>query len=88
MAAPALHLTVSVPVAIELMPGWHEQFQPQGPFVVLADPAAIDPSASREAVTHPETVTREEAVHRDLQLRRRRRCRGLGFTRAGPQGCS
>jgi alcohol dehydrogenase class IV len=44
MAAPALHLTVSVPVAIELMPGWHEQLQPQGPFVVLADPAAIDRS--------------------------------------------
>jgi len=42
MVAQALHLSVTLPVSIELLPGSHEHFQPEGPFVVLADPAAID----------------------------------------------
>lgn len=42
MVAQSLHLSIAQPVLIDLRPGWHELFQPQRPFVVLADPATID----------------------------------------------
>ena len=41
MAAQPLHLNHRLPAGVEFGPGLHERTEPQGRFIVLADPAAI-----------------------------------------------